>query len=342
MNHSKQAGFSFVEVVVASTIFMGLVLVVSTLAISGSNAQDLGRRIARMTEVAHEVTDDIRLELVSSMRVFGNDADGNDLMAMLDLSTAPAPIAVRRLPTIDIDGPFRQDAAGDEITGNTMMFAYLAWRDRYECASGREYLTDVYRIVHYYLSDRDGGPRTGKRGGLDLVHFVSEPLADADAIDGISDATDRAEVLLHLLNGTPDSSGSTHDEVQVVWARTGDPAAATTLRQIDAADGSLSTTVLGGTGRPDPWAILPSASGVEGLLSYRHGAIASNFDLVAPGMSRFAVRDDINGFPHGFEVQVIGPTSSRQILLHLILIDPSMSGPPAWSQMQTVITAHDR
>ena len=30
------------------------------------------------------------------------------------------------------------------------------------------------------------------------------------------------------------------------------------------------------------------------------------------------------------------------LLLHLVLIDSTMNGQPAWSQMQTVITAHDR
>jgi hypothetical protein len=217
MTQENQSGFSLVEVIVASTIFMGLVLVVSTLAISGSNAQDLGRRIARMTEVAQEVNDGMRLELVSSMRVFGNDVDGNGMLDVLDLSTSPTPISVRRLPTIDLDGPFRQDSTGDEITGNCALFAYLAWRDRFRCSSGTFYLVDVYRVVHYYLSPADGGPRPGKRGGLDLVHFVSEPLVDADAIDGIADATDRAEFLLHLVGGTPDADGTAHAKAQAVW-----------------------------------------------------------------------------------------------------------------------------
>jgi len=77
---------------------------------------------------------------------------------MLDLSDAPPPIGVRRLPRIDVAGSFRTDTAGDEITGNTMLFAYLAWRDRLACSSGNEYLGDGYRWVHYYMSAIDGGP----------------------------------------------------------------------------------------------------------------------------------------------------------------------------------------
>lgn len=342
MQRNTQSGFSLVEVIIAAAIFMVLVIVVSSLAITGSDAQDLGRRISKMTEVAQEVADDIRLQMVSSARVFANDDDGNGVMDLLDLSAAPTPSGTRRLPTIDQDGPFRQDTSGDEITGNAILFAYLAWRDRFRCVSGNEYLVDVYRVVHYYLSPTDGGPAPGTRGGLDLVHFVSEPLADGDAIDNIVDNTDRAEVLLHLLGGTPDAEGRSRDAVQVVWLRAGAPDDVGTLRQIDGDDGTLSDAVLTGTGRPDPWLILPSNDGVERLLAYRRASVASNFDLVAPGISRFAIRDDASGFPHGLEVQVIGPTSARQMMLHMVLVDTARKGQPAWSQTQTIITAHDR
>jgi len=342
MDKLRQVGFSLVEVIVATALFMGLVLVVSSLAISGSDAQDLGRRIGKMTEAAQEITDDLRLSLVSSVRLYGNDAEGNATLALLAMDREPTPTSVRRLPTIDIDGPFRQDSSTDEITGNALLFAYLAWRDRCRCASGNDYLVDVYRLVHYYEAPIGSGPAAGVRGGIDLVRFVSEPLADAEAIEQIVDLTDRAEVLLHLEAGSADAGGNRHDPVQVVWLRTGAPGAVGTLRQIDESDGSLSNTVLAGTNRPDPWAIKPITTGAESLLNYRHASVASNFDLVAPGISRFAVRDDLNGFPHGFEVQLIGPTASRQLLLHMVLIDSAMHGAPAWSQMQTVITARDR
>ena len=142
---SPSAGFSLAELAVASTIFLGMVLLVSTLALSGSEAQDLGRRISHMTEMAQDATDRIRLEMISSARVFCDDADGNANMAVLDLSRAPAPIASRRLPKLVVDGSFRADSPGDEITGNALMFAHLAWRDRFRCSSGNEYLVDVYR-----------------------------------------------------------------------------------------------------------------------------------------------------------------------------------------------------
>jgi prepilin-type N-terminal cleavage/methylation domain-containing protein len=339
MPERAQAGFSLAEVMVATTIFLALVLVVSSLALSGSEAQDLGRRIARMTDIGHEVTDSIRLELVSTVRMFGDDAPGNASLGMLDLAAAPLPVASRRLPTIDAGGEFRADSAGDEITGNAILFAHLAWRDRFRCSSGREYRVDVFRWLHYYLSPLAGGPAPGRRGGLDLVRWVGEPLADGDTVDDISDPADREEVLRHMLDATPDLLGQTHDAVQVVWSRNGDPTVPGTFRQIDT-DGSLSDTPV--NGRPDPWQVLPAVNPGGGLVGFRHASVASNFDDVAPGIARFGLRDDVAGFPHGFEAQIIGPNSARQLLVHLVLIDLRRKGSPAWSQMQTVMTGRDR
>lgn len=341
MAHSRQSGFSLVEVAIAAAIFMALVVVISTLAVTGTDTQELGRRISKMTEIAQDVTDDLRLELVSSSRLYCDDAEGQALLGILDLTNAPAPIASRRLPTVDIDGAFRQDTPGDEITGNAVLFAYLAWRDRYRCASGVEHVVDVYRVAHYYLSEQAVAPGAGVRGGLDLVHFVSEPLADGAAIDNIASTVDREEFARHLLEATPDLEGRRHDPIQVVWLRAGLPDASGTLRQIDD-DGSLSDTVLPGTDRPDDWSILPKEGLARGVLEYRRASVASNFDREAPGISRFAIRDDANGFPHGLEVQLVGPSAARQLLWHLVLIDPVRKGPPAWSQVQTVISARDR
>ena len=340
--HNHQDGFSIVELSIASTLFLGLVIMVSTFVVSGTDAQDLSQRIARMTEVAHEVADDIRLEMVSSVRVFTNNDDGNDNLALLDLTEAPVPIAARRLPTVDSDGQFRADTPGDEITGNSLFFAYLAWQDRFRCSSGNEHRIDIYRWVHYYMSPVDGGPQPGEKGGLELVRFVSEPVADADAVDVITDPVEQVEVLLHLVNATPDLDGETHASVEVVWVRGGDPGTSGTFRQINDNNGSLSAARIPGSGRPDPWQVLPSSLGATGLLGYRRSSVASNYEQVAPGLSRFAIRDDTVGFPHGFEIQAIGPTSARQILLHFVFVDTTRKGLPAWSQMQTIITAHDR
>jgi hypothetical protein len=292
-----------------------------------------------MTEMAQDAIDDMRIDLVSSVHLFGDDAIGNASMALLDLAAQPVPIATRRLPTIDVTGSFRTDTAGNEITGNCFLFTRLAWRDQFRCTSGNEYLVDVYRWVHYYQSPIGTGPAPGTRGGLDLVKVFSEPLADGGNIDRITDPVDQAEVLLHLVQGTPDLTGLRRDPVHVVWLRGDDPALAGTLRQIDPSTGLLSDDPI--LGRPDPWTVLVDADSPGGLFAFRQASLASNFEQVAPGLCRFGLRDDVAGFPHGLEFQVIGPSSARQILLHIVLVDRWQRGQEAWSELQTLIDARD-
>jgi hypothetical protein len=337
----SSAGYSMIEMVIASTLLAMMVVTLISLAQNGSDAQEYARRVNRVTEITHDVMDQMRTEMVSCVRVFGADAEGTENAALIDLTDAPVPLPGSRLPTIDPAGSIRPDTVGTEITGNSLLFARLAWSDRYVCAGGNEYLVDVYRWVYYYLTPEDTGPEAGTPIGLNIVRIETEPLADAASIDRITDPTDQAEVLLHLLNGTPDAFGVSHARCEVVWQRGALPSVAGTLRQIDESDGSLSDDPIGS--RPDPWNVLRSEPLVRGLLSYRHHSVATNFAPVNLGVGRYSVIDlSGEGFPHGFEVQVVGPSTARQTLVHLVASSTNRQGHWAWSDVQLVLDSKDQ
>ena len=341
MNRQRRnAGYSLVEAVVATALLMTMILVLISLAQTGSDGQEYARRVNRATEVSHDVLDRIRTEMVSCVRLFGADAEGAENLALLDLSAAPAPFAGLRLPTTSAGQSIRPDTVGAEITGNTLFFARLAWTDRFVCTSGRAYMVDVYRWMYYYLAAHEAGPQPDVPFGVDLVRFESEPLIDAASIDRISDPDDLAEVLLHLHDGTPDASGVAHAPCELVWLRGALPSLAGTLRMIDDSDGSLSDSPIGS--RPDPWSVLPSTPVVAGLLGDRHHSIASNFTEASRGVGRYAIVDPTgDGFPHGFEVQMVGPSSARQTLLHLVVTSTYRRGHYAFSDVQQVIDTRD-
>lgn len=337
-----RAGFTLVEMVIASTLLAMMVFAVATLSVSGAEAQEYARRLTRATEITQDVVDDMRLELVSSVRMFGNDTEGNGNLAVLDLDGAPTPLGNLRLPTVDANGTVQRDTVSDQITGNALFFTKLAWSDRFVCTSGQEYMVDVYRWIHYYLTPEEGGPVAGSAIGLNLVRVSSEPLIDGAAIDEITDPTDQAEVLMHLYNGTPDATGTSHTPCQVVWLRGQLPSVVGTLREIDPADGTLSDTPLVSSGRPNPWRVLRSTDSVSGLLSYRHHSVASNFARSTVGVARYGVMSTTGaGFPHGFEVQVAGPSSARQVLLNLVVASTNRRGHTAFANVQVVVDARD-
>lgn len=337
---AHQRGFTLVELMVSAVLLAMLVMAVARLSLSGADAQEYAKRLNRVTELTQEMVDRMRLELVSSVRLFGDDAEGTANLATFDLAGAPPMLAGSRLPTITPGASIRVDTSGAEITGNTLFFTKLAWTDRFVCTSGNDYLVDVYRWVLYYLTPVDGGPSAGRPTGLDLVRVTSEPMADAGSIDRITDADDQAEVLIHLHDATPDADGVQHDACVVVWQRAADPTDPNALRQIDGSDGSMSDTPFGG--RPDPWQILRSETTVSGLLDYRHHSVATVYSQASFGVGRYGLVSTAgSGFPHGLEVQIVGPSSARQVLLHLVIASTFRRGRPAWSDMQVIVDGRD-
>jgi len=329
-----------IELVIVSSLLGLMILAVSTLAISGGDAQEYARRLNRATEITQDLIDEMRLELVSSVRLFGNDTEGLANLGVFDLAGAPVPIDSQRLPTIDVDETLRVDTSGDEITGNSLFFTRLAWNDRFECTSGGDYLIDVYRWVHYYLTEEEGGPTPGNPIGLNIVRVFSEPLVDAASLDRISDPSDLGEVLEHLHEATPDANGITHSPCDLVWVRGALPSVLGTIRQIDASTWTLSDTPV--DGRDDPFEVERSEAVATGLLSYRHHSVATNHARSSFGVGRYGLIDNDNdGFPHGFEVQMVGTSAARQVLLHLVVASTHRRGQWAWSDLQVVVDTRD-
>lgn len=341
MTHSRpqaQSGLTLVELVVVAALLGGLAYAVSSLSLTGVEGQEYARRLNRVTEITHELIDQVRTEMMSCARVFGSDTEGETNLALLDLGGAPVPLANRRLPVIAVDGEIRPDTAAVQITGNTLFFTRLAWTDRYVCESGAEYLVDVYRWIYYYLTPEGNGPMVGSPIGLNLVRVESEPLVDAASIDRISILTDRRELLRHLREGTPDATGRQRALCEVVWRRGALASVAGTLRMIES-DGSLTNNPSGT--RPPTWVVLRSSTNVRGLLSYRHHSIATNFARANLGVGRYSVVNLASGFPHGFEVQIVGPATARQTLVHFVVASTNTRGQVAWSDVQVVIDSKD-
>lgn len=336
----REAGFSLIEVTIASVLVLMLAWLVSTLSVDGMRAQKYAERQARVTEIAQDVLDEIRRDLGSAMGMFGGGPLGEGYRDALVRGSMPAPIRSTTIPTFEVSGRLEREARAGTKTGNELFFARYSWTDEFQVSTGTIYRIDVYRIERYYLTAVRGGPAAGKPDGLNLCHWVSEPLADGNQLDRITNATDVQEILEHLNTSTPDRSGTVHDAVKLVWlgrAPVNDPG---TLREIDAT-GVLSMTPMPSRGAT--WRIFPEISLCDpDILIYRHHSVASNFAQANMGVGRFSMQSELNGgFPHGFEIQVIGPPSARQVMVHLTLVSTNFDGRRAYSDMQTVVDVRD-
>jgi type II secretory pathway pseudopilin PulG len=330
-----QEGFSLIELVIVASLLAMLFHMIAIMVDSGSNSTTYAKRLNRVTELSNELMDGMQRDLRSAVRMFGNDATGLAYRSRLEAWTSAAPLGTSTLATLRVADTFRKDTAGTEKTGNELLFARVAWSDAFTCSGGATYRVDVYRIVRYFLKVEATGPRRGTPFGLDLCKWVSEPMADGRHIDAIADSVDRTEVLLHLVMGTADAAGATHPKIEVAWKLDDDPALTGTLRHIQT-DGSLSDTPT--LPRTSPWRILRDPiRGNAGALSYRWHSVASNYSRVSQGISRFGILNNAGaGFPHGFEVQMIGLSTARQVLLHLTLVSINNKGQRAYHDIQTI------
>jgi hypothetical protein len=332
-------GFTLLEMLIVAVLTLSMVYVVTTLSISGSDAQKYAERMGRATEVTQDLSGEIRRELNSSVRLLTNDALGSAYRGLLKMSAMPTPIA-GRLPRLDPTAIFDRELAAAPRTGNELFFAKHAWTDEFLCTSGARYRVDVYRIILYYMAAAGGGPQPGTPYGLNLCKFTSEPFADGGQIDEITVGADQQEVLLHLLNQTPDTGGRVHGRVEVVCLLGDDPGAVGTLRQI-LPSGLLSATTA--APRDGSWNLVPDlARSSTSLLDVKHHSIATNHARSSFGVGRFSVVSMTgDGFPHGFETQVIGPSGARQVLLCLAIVSTNRQGHTAHALQQTVVDARD-
>ncbi|MBK8974977.1 MAG: hypothetical protein IPM29_03555 [Planctomycetes bacterium] len=336
-----EGGFSLIEITIATAMLMTLIWLVATLSTTGMRSQRYTERMARVTEIAQDVIDEMRGGLTSSVRVFGNDTVGENYRAILAIpADMRGAIDSTRLPAVRATALLEPDVAADPRTGNCLMFARYAWTDEFESAAGNVYRVDVYRLEWWYLTIAGTGPERDRPDGINLAKWASEPLADGTQIDRIADPTDRAEVLIHMFEGTPDRHGLEHDPVSVIWLVGADPAVDGTLRQIDAV-GDLSNTPH--APRTTTWEIEAEPSHCRSdILDYRHHSIASCFAPRAMGVGRFGIVDPTgDGFPNGLEVQVVGPSSSRQVLLHLSVVSTRTDDHRAFYDIQLIADVRD-
>ena len=176
----------------------------------------------------------------------------------------------------------------------------------------------------------------GITGKVGLFHAEQSLAYGTQVVGGVTPGKGGDAVL----GGKVPVFDTVHDAVKLVWlgrAPVNDPG---TLREIDAT-GVLSMTPMPSRGAT--WRIFPEIRLCDpDILIYRHHSVASNFAQANMGVGRFSMQSELNGgFPHGFEIQVIGPPSARQVMVHLTLVSTNFDGRRAYSDMQTVVDVRD-
>lgn len=328
------AGFSLIEVTIVASLVAVLAGGVAHMMMSVGRAQRVADQLGRATAAGHELLDEMRSDLVASTVLFYDDGIGQAYVDLLDQFGDTA-LTSSRLPVAVEDGIFDLEATPHARTGNSILCARTDWIEDVTTISGETYSIDVYKLVYWSLVEKPKSVRDD--AGLTLRRFVSEPLADGEQIDSITNANDRAEVLQHLFELQPNPSTG-QEGVELVWTRGADPSQAGTLRHI--APTTWVTVAAPRSGSGDGrWHIGPDRSKTsETMLRAMDIGIATNDAAARYGVGRFGRRDSSGaGFPHGFEVQIVGPSSARRVMIHVSVLVGQLGAAPVGSD-QTAVT----
>ena len=330
----KQQGFTLVEVAVVAVLILILGMAMTTMAHRGHEAQDFVQRSSRVNESAQAILGEMRRRVSSSMRLFYEDVEGQAYFSGLDTSPLP-PIAKTKLPAVRRDASFAKELSSDPRTGNALLLARHERTSNYVVdALGTKHRVDVYRLHALYLVAMPNFDPQNSVDGLELAHWVSEPLVDWGQVEQLGDAT-KEQLLLQQLY-----SGANPDEPSRPWAP-----ARTLWRPGSEFSQAFASVQNDGTRLPIPpgWRVPMSAKrSVRGRLGSVGLSVAANAAGSARGLGRFGIVDTTDsGFPHGFETQVIGPASARQVLVHLTLVNSPNRKQRSWFDLVGVAETRD-
>ncbi len=347
MRLRARRGMTFVEVLIAASILIVIVGVIARTTILAKDASQMAVSQGKITILAQKELLSIRDALRASVHLFQRDTQGNTYWSKVDLGSAAA-LNSSTLPKIAAFGVFGKDTPSNRKTGNLLFFAkavvpfptpeeIVQWHD-YCDATGQpgkknsldDVRLDIYRFTAYFLRKVPTDFKPGSPRGLDLAAWVSVPFADWKRFQDL-DPSIQADVLEAL------STPQVGKKIDYLW---------TPGEDFDSAFAEIQSgpTLQAITPSSHPGWKIPSDPAYTRTVTFERKriSVATNWAQKNYGLAKFAILQSTgDGYPHGFEVQIIGPASARQVLVHLTLIGQGGRGHSPWVDIQDVVTCHD-
>jgi hypothetical protein len=293
------------EVIVSFTIlaFMMLVILRTTMTVGDSNASmESFNTVLLETQKA---TTQMRQDIATARKLYEENTLGRSYFDALQFGSHP-PLTSSLLPLVLNVGEFDRDAVGNRFVGNVLLMAGEVSPHDFTY-SGQPYRVNVYRLIGWYLADY-GTPIATGLSGFDLIRWESEAFVDWASIMAITDPTTREALVDDLKNGAA--------KVNFAW----DP-----NQVVDNAFFKLDTDV---SPVPETSFKIPASRVADrvakGYYRRRNGAIAPNNQWAATegAVPKFAQRVDAvagnPGFPHGFEVKIVGFSGARRVKTRIV------------------------
>ena len=341
---SATRGLTLVETMIVAVVTMVAFWAFYEVMVRTSDANDYAMAFNSLCGTAQRTVNDIREDLSVAKLLFRNSSTGQGYLAAASLPPEYPILGQSRLPGQREGGIFQKNTAGTSYTGNVLLFVRTelpyegSLRYRLDTTKRRPVRIDLYRLVVYYLSKVPGARIGGVNDSLTLVRAGSALFADYLEVTSITDPVPaetpdlKAEALADLYN---------NQGIRYLWNTTADaPAAFYPILLPGGGAFSVSAT-------PDPLCrpLLTAPTEFIRNLRFRHASVSWNVGttfrspVIVPAFGLANPAGD--GFPHGFEVQVIGLSGARQTLVCLALARQTPGQRLAAHSARIVISSKD-
>ncbi|MGB9681531.1 MAG: type II secretion system protein [bacterium] len=310
-----RSGFTVIELLVSLAVFSLAIPIIYQVSEGIIFSTTTTTAINDIKLINQKLIEDIKSDVVQSAVVFDSNSSYKN-MIVLNLPFGYALLNKNKLPLINETGKFPPNPTD---VGNILFMArYLTPME--VTVDGTVYRIDRYRFLYYFLA-KDTSSTINRINPIVLLKAQSgETYVDYIAINNIRDnnaekvlvqtfynmniryAVDLKGVKFYSLNANGNISPVNNHQIQMD----------VTLASKDFGINQLPT----------------------GKVYYAIGY--NNMGYIA--IPKFATSDNIgDGFPHGFEVAIVGPRSSRDILVRTVVI-AYFSGKVLGNENSTIIS----
>lgn len=337
-------GFTLVETMIALVIVMVGFWAFYEVVVRTTDANDYAMAFTSLAATTQTVVNDIREDLSVGKLVFRNNTSGQGYLAAVTFPVQFPILGNSRLPGAREGGVFERDTGATDYTGNMLLFArteqaYVG-NLRYcnDLAKQRAVRVDLYRLVAYYLSKVPGAQIGGVRDSLNLIRASSPVYADYTQITQIVDPVpaEDPDLKMEVVKDLYNNYG-----IRYLWDTSANASAAF-YAVTPEAGGTFQIAAAPDAGYRPP---LSALNEYIRNLRFKHASVSWNTGSTfrtPVGCPAFGFANASgDGFPLGFEVQVIGVSGARQTLVCLTLARQTPAQRIAAHRAQIIISSKD-
>ncbi len=309
-----RSGFTLIELLIALVIVSLVIPIIYEISESVIFSTTTLTATNDIKLINQRLIEDIKTDIVQSALIFDNNSSYKD---KISLNTPPnfTTLSGNKLPIIDETGNFPPNP---DNVGNVLFIAkYLSPIEL--AVNGTEYRIDIYRFIYYFLA-KDTTYKIKERNPIVLLKAQSrESYIDYLTINNVSDNNKKRALVIALYNSGIRYSVDLKNVKFYELRSNGNLSLLNNYQiQMDA---------------------MPALRDF-GICQLPTGSVyyAIGYNTEHLNIPKFANADNNgDGFPNGFEVAVIGPKSSRDVLIRTVVIS-HISGRALGNEKLTIIS----